>query len=281
MLVILLQAIGFQVQAQRAMSPHLKQSLISPEDVNIHYEEQAEYYIQMYESYLAEFKTPTEKDAEDIREQIILRKQKGKKAKFWEKMLSHAEAAVEEEKATSEGRRREKRKEPLKEYIKLWSDYEIAKSKDLSDLASESTCYEIRGESGTYAPDEYKILKINANETLQWDEVKPAKVQTVTRQVLVEEASSIKKQVKKPNCESPNPDDCLEWKEVAVPAKYKSLTERVSLGECKDRGFIYQDAYDRCTNTITINSTKKHIKVIDIHTNMEIQVIDHKEVKCE
>jgi len=324
--VILLQVIGFQVQAQWDNLAYSKQVLIGPENVNIHYEEQAEYYIQKYESHLpkveeiktqieqqkikpekVEIKTEAEKDAEDIREVIELRKQKGKKTKFLEKMLSHAEEAVEKEKeiekqkeAENQIRRQkqierqkqeQKRKqkaltkemELTKEYIKLWSDYKMAESKDLSDLSSENTCYEIIGENDTYAPGEYKVLEININEQLQWDElVKEIQTVTYTKQVVIEEASSVKKQVKKPDCESPNPDDCLEWKEVAIPAKYGSMTatERMTKRECQ-RGFEYQDMYDSCVKTITINSAKNHIKIINVFTGMEIKVIDYKQVKCE
>lgn len=283
MIVILLQAIGFQVQAQNIELLYSKHVLIGPEDVNIHYEEQADYYIQQYKSYLSEIdaiKTQAEHDLDHVKSVIAERKQKGKKIRSWGRSRSTLEEQVAKEKRTREGKRKEKHKESLKKYIKLWSDYEMTESKDVSDLSFENTCYEISGEDGIYVPGEYKALKINVNETLQWDEIKPVKAETVTRQVMVKKASSVKRQAKKRDCESPNPDDCLEWREVAIPAKYESRTERVNLG-CEERGFTYQDTYDNCTNTITMNSTKKYIKVIDIQTNMEIQVIDYKAVKCE
>lgn len=324
--VILLQITGFQIQAQQTNFGYSKSDLISPENVSIHYEEQAEYYIQKYEPYLAEIekikteivqvrteevemeveiKTQIEKDVEDIKAVIESRKRKNKKTKLWEKMLCAAEEELQREKQIKEEIQREKQKqkekqkeiqeeiqrqrksekerkrELIKEYIKLWADYEINESKDLSDLSSENTCYEINGENRTYAPGEYKVLEINPNEKIQWEEIKPPKAETVTSTYMVEAPSSVKKQVKKPDCESPTPDDCLEWKVVEIPGRTATKTERVSLKECKDQGFVYQDTYDRCVKTITANSTKKYIKVIDIQTGMEIQVIDYKVVKCE
>lgn len=282
--VILLQVIGFQVQAQNIELLYSKQVLIGPEDVNIHYEEQAEYYIQQYKSYLSEIeaiKTQTEHDLDYVKSVIAERKQKRKKIRSWGRSRSILEEEVAKEKQTRQGKRKEKHKESLKEHIKLWSDYKMTESKDVSDLSSENTCYEITSENGTYAPGEYKMLKINANEQLQWDEIKPSKAETVSSQYIVEEASSVKKQVKKRDCESPNPDDCLEWKEIAIPAKYGTRTERVSIKECEERGFTYQDIGDKCTNTITVNSTKEYTKVIDTQTGMEIKVINYKAVKCE
>ena len=123
----------------------------------------------------------------------------------------------------------------------------------------------------------------------------PAEYESVTEQVLKKEASSRIERVKaeyvteretietKPattkwvkkkadrNCLSADPEDCLVWCLVEVPAQYRTVTKQVRKG-CPDG---YTDNGDDCTRTVEIPAeygTRTYRKVKSPATTREIEI---------
>lgn len=94
--------------------------------------------------------------------------------------------------------------------------------------------------------------QVLAKEASSRIERMPAKYETITEQIEVSPASTkwVKKKADK-NCLSANPEDCLVWCLVEVPASYRTLTKTQRVG-C-DEG--YTDTGDDCTRVIEIPAT--------------------------
>ena len=77
----------------------------------------------------------------------------------------------------------------------------------------------------------------------------PARYETQTEQIETSPASTkwVKKKADR-NCLSADPNDCLVWCLVEVPAQYRTVTKKVRVG-CADG---YTDSGDDCTRTIEI-----------------------------
>ena len=77
----------------------------------------------------------------------------------------------------------------------------------------------------------------------------PAKYETQTETIETSPASTkwVKKKADR-NCLSADPNDCLVWCLVEVPAQYRTITKKVRVG-CADG---YTDSGDDCTRTIEI-----------------------------
>lgn len=103
-------------------------------------------------------------------------------------------------------------------------------------------------------------------------ERQPAKYENQTEQVLVSPAST--KWVKKKadaNCLSADPDDCLVWCLVEIPAQYKTVTKSVRVG-CED-GWV--DNGDDCTRTVDVPAvyeTRTYQKLATPSTTESVEV---------
>lgn len=166
---------------------------------------------------------------------------------------------------------------------KSWVDIRaiLSNSANVENLDSQK-CYEIVGKDSTYLPANYKIATISIKEYLFWNELTVINEVEDSKEIEVEPATTRwEKRKSTENCLSANPEDCLVWCLVDVPAKYKTIVSQEK--ECPD-GFAIDFNKDNCKKNRSLpigGETTKVVKVFERSTSKEILVQRFLEIGCD
>jgi len=249
------------------------ETAIGPKNVNWYFGGQINYYVGKYEELietLVEYENEYHEEIKGIKNKKIIRKKDRTRVSELQEYLTDLK----------------NEQEILLEYISLWEALEINDySNQLSQLDFESKCYDIASPNGFYSPNEYDIIELNLPNKLHWTEkINYAVEERKTEKVLVERAKEewVKKKADR-NCLSANPDDCMVWCLVKIPAKYK--TELISKGgKVCDESFYLNEDQSECLRVIEIakntNEPTKIYKIVETNTDQEIVLVNTREVKC-
>jgi len=262
-LFIPLQMITYQVCAQNLFLESINEIIISPDDVNIHYEEQIDYYSEKHQTfidYLAETKASNQSEIEQIQSKEKIKRKDYKKIKALEQSIT----VLDEEISL------------LENCIVAWSNLEIS-GNDKFDQLSSTKCYNIETEKYIYSPEKYTILEVYPDEKLSWYEraesTEQKEVDTLTTGITTK---WVKK--KRDNCVSQKPDDCLMWCLVQVPMT-QTIHKRMQVCPLE---FEYREGVCiKEVNADNKNTTTKRLRIIDINTLTEIHPIGFEESDCK
>lgn len=242
--------------------------LISPSQVNRFYAEQIIDYIAYYESAIEKAIQEVELKRSQILELTDKQKISNRdriKISNLEELINFKELEISE----------------IEFYKQEWEDTKLVYEKiNLKFLLSENTCYEIVGIEKNYSPNEYKIEKYELDGNHSWIEILPSKHE-FEEEVRIKTSSSSTKKIKRidKNCISNNPDDCITWETIEVPATFTTIQEK-NLFFCPD-GFYLANEKCKRERTIKAESGSIEIKVLDINNDNEILVLNNNKVKCK
>ena len=244
-------------------------TLIGPENVDSYYEEQIRYY----QDYLDELKQEIKQMLEV--EQVAERKIRAKK-KIRDKQKVRLAEIMDEIALLKLDL------VYIDEFLLYWKEHETSlyqKTKEFSTSFDANKCYKLFFEGKELFSDKYEIIEKDLMEKIKWKEY--TEYETYTSRVEVKPASTewVKRKADR-NCISSNPDDCMVWCLVEVPAEYKTVTKK----GCPQEFNSSKDKF-QCTNVCsTENRAKKRRKIViqnKEYPSKELRISDYSIVECK
>ncbi len=265
-LFIVLQIMAYHVQGQNLFLESLDEIIITPENVNVHYEEQIEYYTKKYQTLINDLTDKRASYQLEIEEIESKKKTRKKDAKYIDELKPLIATLREDIKV-------------LKACISLWTDLEVLDNENVEHLSLDK-CYDITAKTYVYSPEEYMILEVYPDEILTWYELTESIEIEEVETIPIEPATAkwVRKKVDE-NCLSRNPDDCLIWCLVEVPAVTQIIIKRIK--ECP---LGFENEVDNiCVREVDVDNGKstKRLRIMDITMLTEIRPVSFEESDCE
>ncbi len=246
--------------------------LIGPDNVDIFHDFQMEYYIEKYQALREELLV----DKTDNREHHqALENKKFKSRKNKERM---DDLKIENDLIVADLKK-------VNHYLNLWVTWKGSPGNQAFLEAYQPTvCYQIEGMDFTYFPDDYRLDTLGKGSLVWWNEV-VEEIMLEFKYELVEVEPAREDWVQKKadrNCLSANPNDCLVWCLVEVPAKIDTLVIQAAKMGCVE-GFFLDESDSMCKNAIISEEKIEvdlQVKVIDILTGREIRMKSFEKMEC-
>ena len=314
LLISFLQIFCYLSYGQYQQLENLEETVIGPENVSLHFEEQVEYYLEKYLAFEQELE---EKEIIKFNALAELKKLEKKKWKDKNRIIDMSKSIESIQKDRS----------LLNEYITMWSEYLGSEmNRKFEEEYLKEQCYIFETSDVDITEDAIVIQEIDKSQTIFWNEV-----------ILLQKRENIEEQIGKPktvkkwvrkktdrNCLSADPDDCLVWCLVDVPVEkeisseekvlirkgYKKWVRKKKKENCFSQNpsdcyvaclveyppvygttkmeecpvnFEFNKVTNSCDKEVemeNLSDDNTAIKIIDINTNKEILILDFKAVKC-
>jgi len=174
----------------------------------------------------------------------------------------------------------------VEKYLTLWREWNHpGKNNTFLKSYNSEKCYELEGNDFTFSPADYRLDSLGKGSHIWWNE-KMDQVMLDFKFDLVEVAPASTKWVKKRadrNCLSADPNDCLVWCLIEVPAKVDTvIIQEAKLG-CLDGFFLNKNELE-CDRTIISEEkveSELQVKVMDLYSEQEIRIKEFKMVECK
>ena len=246
---------------------HLDEMVIGPASVNFKVSEQVAYYDQKYSVFIDTLDQMLSDINSEISELSIKRRKNKKQIDALE--ITYQEILDEID--------------MVEKFNLVWStqfpqELVQQKSNVVFEDVNKSACYDLITESKIYGQSEYTLLM--PKEKTIWEEVsKQGLLEDKLEFVKTPAATKWVKKKADRNCVSANPDDCLVWCLVQVPAQNKTvINERIDVTCSSDFTFVEQE--NKCIRQASIANEDPKMKFILSINNKEIFPEGLKEVKC-
>ncbi len=245
--------------------------LVTPEQVDHHYEEQVEYYIDNYTALQAIWMD----EIRMIDEEINVIKLNEKIRNKDRREISDLEEVKRDIKSDLE---------IVDYYLLSWLGFEISdKQIEFHNHYDLNKCYDLTTKSSFYSPEDYRVDFVDSSQLLFWFEVLPVTVIKQKTEQYSEGTTTkwVKKKAER-NCLSSDPNDCLVWCLVEIPAQTKTRVVQEGGLYCPD-GFETNTATSKCTKLIEVENRQNRLRwsFISHKTNKQLNVIDYREVSCD
>lgn len=244
--------------AQSIYLEDLDDYLVMPDDLNLSFQEQSDFYIKKYNSFLDYFqKELNEYQAEikRLKEKKRLSKKKKKYLQDLEDDITYWEAKID----------------TVGIYLDTWELFEEPSLReDLREDIHSGNCYDFYTDGKVYSSSEIELKNYADSNVIEWEERLPCRVKTRSKVV----GQKWEKRRADKNCTSSNPEDCLVW--CLVEKKEEEEYEACS------KGFDLEEETSTCVRVQSLSVEKRHnrLKMIVIKTGKEIEVLEYKQVSC-
>lgn len=240
--------------------------LVMPNDLNLSFQEQSDFYIKKYNTFLDYF----QKELNEYQAEIKRLKDKKKLSKKNKKYLQDLEGDISYWEAKID---------TIGIYLTTWELFEEPNlSIDLAEGLKGGGCFEIYNPqeiktSRIVALEDYAVALVDYSNTnkIEWEERLPCRIGPKSKVV---RKKWIKRRADK-NCLSTDPDDCLVW-------CYIEETEEVENKTCPKDFKLNENACECIRRQYTEIQLSKvnRFKLIERETWMEIKVVDFKKKDC-
>ena len=262
----------YSVSAQTDYLARTNTFLVGPSNVDVFYNSQKKHYIEKYENLLEEILFTKEINLEDIAnlENKFLNK---KKSFELIKELMEINSQIEKEAMM------------LDNYLELWNDWTAPKlNQEFLNNYRSDLCYQIDGSELSYFPGDYLIDTLSSNSQVSWNE--KVDLMLLDYKFELEEitpaSTGWEKKRADRNCLSADPNDCLVWYQVEIPATYDTIVIQEASYGCME-GFLFSEIDEQCERRIMRKRTTTSelvVKVMDVLTGREIKVKKFEVVEC-
>ncbi len=262
----------YQTNAQNDYLERINGFLIGPENVDIFFDTQSEFYIEKYQ-LLQENISIEKVDNEEAILELDKKNFNRKKTVEEISLLKKANRLLDLEIAL------------IDRYLDLWSDWEMPnKNSSFLDSYKGENCYQIDGQEFSYFSTDYRLDTLEAGSRIAWYEkvdLVPLDFEFELEKISEASTKWVKKRADR-NCLSADPNDCLVWSLIEIPAQYDTIVIQEAVLGCL-AGFELEQSGDQCERAV-ISADKVEVdlqvKLMDILTNREIAVKNYEVVKC-
>lgn len=213
--------------------------------------------------------------------------------------LTKALTALDLEKPTSKVRKRknvfaeelavqEKLKEDLEFYLTVWLEIEeyhdTRVTSDFIETYNPEACYRLYTLYDTLEVSAAEIA-IRQKDKSKWMEYPEAIDAEYIEDVRVIKPSSVQWVKKKAdrNCQSADPNDCLVWCMVEVPAEVEVLSRTLNVISCP-ASYVISSNGERCEKEMIYNGqlsdASKEMAVFSTATQREVEVLSWEKITC-
>ena len=250
----------------------LIETLVRPDNLDSYFEHQIDYYQEYYEELKLEVEEMIE-DEKSIKKRIQAKKKIRKKDQEILKEVNERLALLREDLSF------------IKKFISIWKSYENFDNKmnmSFYENYDSNACYLIETEYDKLDAYEYEITYAEVNQTIKWKEFVEKVNQYGKERIEIAPASTkwVKRKADK-NCLSADPNDCMVWCLVEVPAQYKTIKAQSYCPE------DFQISLDKkyCHRTISVINEKEKTKRLVIKDidflDREILIKDYSVIDCK
>jgi len=266
-LFLALQMITYDVQGQDAFLESINEVVITPEDVNVHYKEQIGHYTKKYQALITDLtntRTSYQLEIEQIESKKKIRRKDAKHISGLKTLMAILREDIK----------------VLKACISVWADLKIHDNERFEHLFS-NRCYNVITKEDVYSPERYIMLTTFKDEQITWYELAEGAEREEEETIVTEKATTkwVRRKADR-NCASQDPNDCLVWCLVEVPATTQTIIKNIQ--ECPI-GFQYE-TNDICVREVSIdneNKTTERLRLISTSNFMEIHPVSFEESDCE
>ncbi len=273
LLFFILTCYSITLSAQSDFLSRIGSILIGPDNVDVFHDTQSEYYIEKYQLLSENISIEKEDNLESIRS---IEKKKFKSAKTKNEIASLKEINL----------LLDAELETIEQYVNLWRSWNSpTKNQTFINAYEAKKCYLIEGHEYTYSSSDYRLDTLEKGSHIWWNEkVDQMMLDLEFELVEVEPATSkwIKKRADR-NCLSADPNDCLVWSLVEVPAKFDTIVIQEAKLGCINEFSLDKYGLD-CDRTVTSEEkveSELQIKIYDRLNGKEIRIKEFEEVECE
>ena len=266
-LLLALQIITYNVQGQDVFLKNIDEIIITPEDVNVYYEEQIEYYTKKYQALITDLtntQTSYQLEIEEIESKKKIRK---KDLKYISELKPRMMILRKDIKT-------------LKACISMWAGLEIPDNEGFEQLLS-AKCYDIKAAEQVYSPEEYSILEVHTDENLSWYELAESiEIEEVEVKIIEPATTKWERRKADRNCVSQDPNDCMVWCLVPVPA----VTEKIITKIEKCPLEFENKTNNICVREVSIdnkNKTTERLRIVSTANLTAIHPVSFEEVDCQ
>ena len=251
------------------------ETLVSPNNLDSYFEHQPVYYQDAYEDLKVQVEEMIEEE-KSIKRRIQGKKRIRKKDQIVLDEANERLVFLNEDVSF------------LKEYISLWKSYENFGGKLRKEFQANynsTICYQIETEYAKLEPYEYEVQMEELSQEIVWKEmVEGVDQYEKGERILIQPATTkwVKRKADR-NCLSADPNDCLVWCLIEVPAEYGFADEGGVQG-CPDN---FQMSVDEkyCYRTISIFNEKGKTKRLVLKDkdfpDKEISIKEYSVVDCK
>lgn len=230
------------------------ETLIRPDNVDSYFEHQSIYYQDTYKGLKAQVEEMIDEE-KSIKKRIQGKKKIKRKDQVVLDEVNERLSFLQEDLAF------------IKEYISLWKSYKNFDGKIREEFQANydvNKCYLIKTEIEELKPYEYKIEVEELTEEINWKEmVDGLESYKKGERILIQSDTTrwVKRKADR-NCLSTDPNDCLVWCLIRVPAEYEVAQESGVL-KCPDNFKVSPDK-KYCYRKVSIINEKGKTKKLVI-----------------
>ncbi len=272
LLLLLCQSLLLETTGQSNYLESSDEMLIGPADVSWPIKEQFNYYTSRYEGLI----DTLDLFEEEYLEEILQIEGKRKKRARDKKNIKTIEEYIEELRIE---------KEKINYTLNLWKKIEVpVSSMILKKIDSDTACYDLLIGRDYYTSDEYAIVETVLGDSVHWYEVLEVDNVKETETIITQPASTkwVKKKADR-NCLSADPNDCLVWCLVEVPAQSRTVSRLIG-GECPE-AFVFDDEERNCVKKVSYaineNSPIGTKRLVELSTRKVLNLEGVRLLKCE
>lgn len=244
-------------------------TLIGPENVDRYYDDQVVYYQKYYNKLKIEVEDMIKEEESEEKKLKTKRKLRGKAKERLDRVIEQL-TYLDSDLSF------------IEDFLGYWEEHKsnfYQKNKEFSNSFDKNKCYTIFVDEKKLASNKYKIEEEQLKEEVNWKE----EILSNYKEERIETNPATTKWVKRKadkNCLSADPNDCLVWCLVEVPAEY--ATERVAT--CPEGFSISKDEY-LCTNKCSVPSNHEGQRKIVItnkeYPSKEIRISNYTIIDCK
>ncbi len=264
-ILILFQFLSLSIFCQYQPLETLDEFLIGPENVNVHFEEQVEFYLEKYNSMILNID-----ELEVLHQEELERLEGNVKKKLWRrnqirKVNETIDLLIEDRIA-------------VENYIQKWEEFQFESWSHFNENYDSKQCYNIMSKTKTYLPNEYSI-ELEDSDSISWEVFVPKNMVAKIKVTRISQSSGhkwVKKRADK-NCLSNDPDDCMIWCLVEIPEEFRTFNyyegfPKVFKYSEEKEGYIILHTLERINNN--------QYRLFDLRENIEIKLVNYQVVDC-